>query len=215
MKRKLDYVSVVGFHLIQPLLDLVAKLEHLPAAEPNEVQAAPAENGYSCVVIVLTAVLLESALNRTRYVREDADATIHVANYFRKISPDQDLAHDVNEIFAIRDAIVHNHLWKAEINPVTMKFRSPPKRLPGYGGKRFEAVMDAKTRLSSRLKLNLFPSRISRRDAYIVFKTAVRTLEQLEKMDRRYFYVGPRPFNFHGLLVRLPEVLNCISSLDV
>jgi hypothetical protein len=198
-----EYVSVVGFHLIQPLLDLVEKLESLPAAEPNEVLTVPPENGYSCAVILFTTVLLASVLNRTRYVRDDASDT-HVADFFRKISPNQDLAHDVNEIFAIRDAIVHNHLWKAEIDPVTMKFTSPPELLPGYGeGKRFEAVMDPKTRLSRRLKLNLFPQRISRRDAYIVFKTVVRTLEQLEKMDGRYVH-----------LVRLPEVLNALTSLE-
>jgi hypothetical protein len=202
-ENSLEYVPVVGFHLIQPLLDLVEKLESLPAAEPNEVLTAPPENGYSCAVILFTTVLLASVLNRTRYVRDDASNT-HVADFFRKISPNQDLAHDVSEIFAIRDAIVHNHLWKAEIDPVTMKFTSTPELLPGYGeGKRFEAVMDPKTRLSRRLKLNLFPPRISRRDAYIVFKTAVRTLEQLEKMDRRYVY-----------LVRLPEVLNALSSLE-
>jgi hypothetical protein len=202
-QNSLEYVSVVGFHLIQPLLDLVKKLESLPAAEPNEVLTAAPENGYSCAAILFTTVLLASVLNRTRYVRDDASDT-HVADFFKKISPNQDLAHDVNEIFAIRDAIVHNHLWKAEIDPGTMKFTSPPELLPGYGeGKRFEAVMDPKTRLSRRLKLNLFPPRISRRDAYIVFKTAVRTLEQLEKMDRRYVR-----------LVRLPEVLNALSSLE-
>jgi hypothetical protein len=198
-----EYVSVVGYHLIQPLLDLVEKLESLPAAEPNEVLTVPPENGYSCAVILFTTILLASVLIRTRYVRDDASDT-HVADFFRKISPNQDLAHDVNEIFAIRDAIVHNHLWKGEIDPVTMKFTSPPELLPGYGeGKRFEAVMDPKTRLSRRLKLNLLPPRISRRDAYIVFKTAVRALEQLEKMDRRYVR-----------LARLPEVLNALTSLE-
>ena len=197
-----EYVSVVGFYLIQPLLDLVEKLRSLPSAEPNEALTVPFENGYSCAVILFTTVLLASVLVRTRYVRDDASDT-HVADFFSKISPNQDLAHDVNEIFAIRDAIVHNHLWKTEIDPDTMKFTSPPELLPGYGeGKRFEAVMDPKTRLSRRLKLNLFPSRISKRDAYIVVKTAVRTLEELEKMDRRYVR-----------LARLPEVVKALESL--
>jgi hypothetical protein len=184
-ESSLDYVSVVGPRLVQPVIDLIEKLESLSATEPNEVQSSPTENGCSCAVVVLSALVLESALNRTRYLRNDASEPPHVADYFKMISSDQDLALDVNEVFAIRDAIVHNHLWEAKIDPVAMKFISPPELLPGYGGKRFQGVMDGKTRLSR--KLNLFPSRICRRDAYIVFKTVGRALIALEKMDSNYF----------------------------
>jgi hypothetical protein len=206
-----DYVSVIGFSLIQPVIELVEKLESSAVVEPNEVHTGQGENGYSCAVVALTILLLESALNRTRYLRKDANSEgISVADYFSKISPDQNLARDVDEIFAARDAIVHNHLWEAKVNTVAMKFASPPKLLPGYGNTRLRRVMDPETRLSRRLKINLFPPRIWRRDAYVVFKTVGRTLATLEEMDRAYFYISVRHFRFRGHLVRLREVLNAL-----
>jgi hypothetical protein len=70
--------------------------------------------------------------------------------------------------------------------------------------------MDPKIQLSQRLKINLFPSRIYRRDAYVVFKTVGRTLATLEAMDRAYFYTSPQPFRFHGQLVGLHDMLNAL-----
>lgn len=156
--------------------------------------------------------MLESALNRTRCLRKDASEPTHVADYFKTISSDRDLAVDVNEVFAIRDAIVHNHIWKAKIDPVAMKFISPPELLPSYGRKRFLDVMDPKTRLSRKLTLNLFPSRICRGDAYIVAKTMGRALTALEEMDPNYFPIRFEHVLFQREFVRLPEVLNALSS---
>jgi hypothetical protein len=46
------------------------------------------------------------------------------------------------------------------------------------------------------LKINLFPPRIWRRDAYVVFKTVGRTLATLEEMDRAYFYISAQHSGF-------------------
>jgi hypothetical protein len=69
-----DYVSVIGFSLIQPVIELVEKLESSAVVEPNEVHTGQGENGYSCAAVALTILLLESALNRTRYLRKDANS---------------------------------------------------------------------------------------------------------------------------------------------
>lgn len=210
-ENSLDYVSVIGPRLIQPVIDLIEKLESLPATEPNDVQSSMPENGYSCAVVVLSAVVLESALNRTRYLRKDPPVPRHVSDYFKTISSDHDLTEEVNEVFAIRDALVHNHLWEAKIDQVEMTFISPAKLLPGYGNERFQKVMDPNTRLSRKLKLNLFPPRIYRNDSYIVFKTVGRALMALEEMDRNYFPIR-QPFRFHQKPVRFIEVLRALPA---
>ena len=145
-------------------------------------------------------------------ISSDQDPGAEVDEVFETISSDQDLAVDVNEVFAIRDAIVHNHIWKAKIDPVAMKFTSPPELLPCYGRKRFLDVMDPKTRLSRKLTLNLFPSRICRGDAYIVVKTMGRALTALDEMDPNYFPIRFENVLFRGEFVRLPEVLNALST---
>jgi hypothetical protein len=65
------YVSVIGFSLLEAMVDLVGRLEANPPIPPNEVQPSQLENGYSAGIIVLAAAVVESALNRTRYVRGD------------------------------------------------------------------------------------------------------------------------------------------------
>lgn len=208
------HVSVIGVSLIRPILTLVETLESQPPVEPNEVKTGDRENGYSCAIAALAGFLLESALNRTRYVRGEDGERISPAEYFAKISPDPELAADVEEVFAVRDAIVHNHLWKArtfwDANG-SLKFKEPPQLLKGYGDHRLRRVMNPTTRLSQRLELNLFPERIWRRDAYIILKTVGRALETLESMKREYFYISPIHFAFRGQDFCFHEILNALA----
>jgi hypothetical protein len=60
------FVSVVGAALIQPIFDLVEKLESMKPVLPNEVKTGQHENGYSLATIVLSVIVFESALNRNR-----------------------------------------------------------------------------------------------------------------------------------------------------
>jgi len=105
------YISVVGPALIEPLIDLIEKLERRPAVRPNEVQTAQRENGYSCAIVVLSVILFESALNRTAYVRGERG---NGPDYFMEISPDKNISTEIEEIFALRNVIAHNHLWEAK-----------------------------------------------------------------------------------------------------
>lgn len=205
------YVSVIGRALIEPMLQIVETLESRNAVQPNEVQANHWENGYSAAVIVLAVFLLESALNRTRYLRQEEPRKREGApEYFARISSDAELVADADEVFALRDVIVHNHLWEAIVfwdGKSGLRFKEPPTLLKGYGRKRLERVLDFQTRLSRRLHLNLFPTRIWRRDAYLVLKTVSRALEALETMRREYFYISQEHFKFRGQLLTLREVL--------
>ncbi len=208
-----NYVSVIAASLIRPILTLVETLEAQKPVVPNEVQTGLRENGYSCAITALTVFLLESALNRTRYVRRDK-AERDATKYFAKISEEWELTADVEELFAARDAIVHNHLWKARTfndNQGRKGFAAPPQLISGYGSARFRRVVNPANRLSRRLGLNLFPARIWRRDAYITLKTAGRVLKKLESMKREYFSVSDEQFEFRGQDLTLHEILDNLA----
>lgn len=208
-----NYVSVIAASLIRPILTLIETLEAQKPAVPNEVQTGLRENGYSCAITALTVFLLESALNRTRYVRGD-EAERDATKYFANISADSELAAEIEEVFAARDAIVHNHLWKAHTfndNQGCMRFAEPPQLINGYGNDRLRRVMNPATRLSRRLGLNLFPARIWRRDAYITLKTVGRALKMLESMKREYFYISAEQFEFCGQDLTLCEILDKLA----
>jgi hypothetical protein len=207
-------VSVLGANLVEPILVLIEKLEGTNFIEPNEVKALPQENGYSCAIVTLNALLLESAINRTKYIRHEISNEDSV-DYFAKLTSNSELAKDVDEIIAIRDAVAHNHLWEADVywdDNFKLTFSKSPKLLDGFGNKRLRRVIDSKTILSRRLKLNLFPLKISRNDAYTSLRVVERALEALEAKDRNYFTITNQYFKFRGDLHTLKRILDMLQT---
>lgn len=203
------YISVIGFNLIEPILELVKKLESACVAEPNEVQTGQHENGFSCGIVALSILLLESAINRTKYMRNDKGKS-DLKEYFLILSKDETLSNEIDEIIAVRDSIVHNHLWEANVfwdGEYSLKFSEPPKSIEGYGNGRRNRVMNGNTRLSHRLGLNLFPPRIWRRDAYIILGVVYAALATLENIDHNYFAITHRYFEFNGEWQTIGQIL--------
>jgi hypothetical protein len=200
------YLSTLNSRLIHPLLTLLNALEVAPHTIPNEVETGGVENGHAAAIVMLAAVLFEATINLTRYQKKEliTQKTRHPTDYFAKISLYPELAKDIEEVFAVRDAIAHNHLWDAQVGcdeNGTLKFTDTPSLVEGYGDKRRQQVLDPKSRCSWRLKLNLFPQRIGRRDAYVVLKTIVRALKTLEKGW------GDEPYEFQGQERTLSEII--------
>ncbi|HEY2802055.1 MAG TPA: hypothetical protein VGI85_15805 [Chthoniobacterales bacterium] len=190
MQTTHNYVSVLFVHLLQPIFDLFELLEQSNPKGPNEVQAGMLENGYAVSVVVISALVVESALNRTRYVRYELQRENAVDTLTRLGAVD--LAHDVEEVFVIRDAIAHNHLWAASVrwdDSIGMTLDTAEK-LPAYGDHKFNRVVDPKTRATRRLRLDAFPNRIHRATAVAVLKKTVEVLRCLEAIDRRYVYLS-------------------------
>jgi len=209
------YISVIATSFIETVVKLTEALESTDPKPPNEVKTTSRENGYSCGIIVMAALLLESALNRARHVRkEPVDRRTSVSDTFEKIVANPELAEQVQEIFTIRDVIVHNHLWTADVKwdeSLDLVFSSKPVLEEGYGNERFRKVLDSGTRLSSQLQLNLFPSRIWRRDAYKVLEVVTEALMSLEGIDRNYFYLSPQEFAFKGRLMSLQKIVDSLT----
>jgi hypothetical protein len=204
-------ISVAGFSLISPLLQLVETLETASPVEPNEVQTGGWENGYSAAIVVLSVLLLESAINRLRYFEKQEGRKPKPAEYFATISPTCELAKAVNEVFALRDVIVHSHVWDVRtrfIRGQGLTFVEPPKiRKNYYGDQRFTKVMDPESRLSRYLRFNFFPSRIWRHDAHIVLRTVKQVLMALDSVKPTYRGVHNFPCEFRGQDMSFYEVI--------
>jgi hypothetical protein len=215
MNNSLGTVSVLSVRLLEPTLELVTKLEATQHVEPNEVQAPPQENGYSCAIVTLNALLFESAINRVKYLRHEISNENQV-KYFAKVTSNADLAEEVDEMITVRDTIVHNHLWEAEVywdENHQLKFKSPPKLVEGFGNKRLRRVLNPKTRQSRKLNLNLYPLRIWRADAYTSLRVINRVLESLEDIDRNYFYITGQQFMYRGNTQTLKQVIETLPHL--
>jgi len=189
-KRDEGYVPVILASLLQPIADLFSQMDARGPRGPNEVQASGVENGYAASIIVLSIVVVESALNRTRYVRKEHERE-HPIDTLSRLGA-RDIADDAEELFVVRDAIAHNHLWDATFrwdDEVGMRLSSA-RRLPGYGDKKFERAVDPARRMTKRLGLDVFPTRVHRGTAVVVLKKCVEILQFLESLDRRYVYLS-------------------------
>jgi hypothetical protein len=195
-----DYVSAVFINLLQPIADLCDRMLRLPTSEPNEVQTSPRENGYAISIIALTAFLVEGACGRARYIsRQEWSSPVDT---LRNLGAN-DLAGKIEEIFVVRDAIAHSHLWKAKISREQndLRFKGKPVRLPGYGDRKFQRVVDLNSRTTRQLKLDVFPTRIHRRTAIIVLKECAKALKFLESKDRQFVYLTPQQVLFTGKFI--------------
>jgi hypothetical protein len=210
------YVSVIGLSLCRPLLRLLEDLEGLTTSPSTEVQASNPENGLSAAVVVLAVTLVESALNRTRYVRRNRPKRAESScNYFLRVTREIDLAAELEEAIAVRDAIVHNHIWWALVGDGPdghPKFWGRPRLRKGYGDGRFRRVRKRGTRVTRRLGLNLFPSRIDRRDARVAVKTVSKCLHALESKKREYFPIQDYHFEFGGKDLTFYKIADSLPS---
>jgi len=153
---------------------------------PNEVQASHNENGAAVAIIVLAVLSIDSALGRTRYVREE-NAREHAVKTLQRLNAGG-LADDIEELFVLRDAIAHNHLWEGSIlsDPEKGLRYSSVQKLPGYGDEKSARTVDEETRQTHRLHLDVVPRRMHRQTAVVVLRKCVEVLRFLQRKDLNY-----------------------------
>ena len=200
-----NYVSVISTALLQPIVTLLESLENLNPQKANDVQVSDLENGYAASICVLTVLLLESTINRARYVRKING--LNSIECFASLILDIELNEQLKELYVLRDVIAHNHIWLARINQDTMTFIDAV-RLPGYGDRKFLEVFDKSTRKTRKLGLNIFPTRIGLSDARTVLATASHILVTFENLDRSIIYISNKQVTYRGSRLTLQDLVN-------
>jgi|SRR5262245_59467563 len=201
--EEFDYITAVFSNFLQPIADLLDSLLSMRGG-PNEVQAAPMENGYAISVVSLTAFFFEGACGRARYFRGlDEEGKRWSAAETLRAFGETALADKIEEIFVVRHAIAHAHLWKAKIDEIDMRFTELPTRLPGYGDKNFDRIVDPSSRTTRKLKLDVFPPRIHRGTAITVLKECADALEFLESKHEEFLpIITQQTVRFRGKFPR-------------
>jgi hypothetical protein len=206
------YVSTIGFQLIQPMLDLIEELGDGNVGYPNEVQTSVWENGYSTAIIVLSALILESAANRVRYLRKEPGDK-PAPDYLRSLLGD-DLGARIDEVFVARDVVAHNHMWEGQIDDIdgVLRFCGDPVLVLGKRADRYRrSISTTAPRLTNILQLNLIPSRIWRDDVLKVVNLLEVVLETLEQMDASYYQTNNHAFTFRGEYVSIRTAVERIN----
>lgn len=211
----IKYNSFNTIALFYPLIHLLEKLESMEFKKPNEVQSNFIENGYACAIIVLGVTIFESAVTFVRVQRREDVKKPPAADYFRSLIKKREICIRVDEIVSVRDAIVHSRVYSTLVewdSDGKLKAVKPFRRYPRFGNTRLKRVR-TKNQITKKLKLNLVPTRINRRDMYLVLKTLDSALIELEllppgdKLIRNF----PLPTktgwmkNFHEIVEDLSE----------
>jgi hypothetical protein len=206
--KEIDYITAVFPNFLQPIADLCDHMLQLPSPEPNEVQTSVIENGYAISIISLTAFFFEGACGRARYFKGLVAVGIPALGHhqWKRCSAagtlrefgETALAEKVEEIFVVRHAIAHAHLWKAKVDEIEMRFIEQPTRLPGYGDNNFDRIVDPDSRTTRKLKLDVFPTRIHRGTAIIVLKECAKALESLESKHEEFLPLLHRTVRLKG-----------------
>ena len=202
-----NYVSIIGVNYLHPICTLLEELDSLSLWPPNQVQASNVENGYSVAIIALTVFLLESFINRNRYdVQKNAfPKRIDPLKFVRTTYPNSCLVDKLEELFVVRDVIVHNHVWEALFNTTGEEMELIIADLrKGYGDKKFNRVINLTNRKTRQLGINLFPTRICREDVKIVLKNA----KEFFLFLKNYAYVLNWPIKFQCETKSFSEVID-------
>ena len=211
-------VSVLAAKFAQPIADLSSRLVTHVYLKPDRVSATFRECGYSASALILVAAMVESAVQRDKYI----DATLakqhmsqrSVADYLHERLGYRRFRR-VEELFETRNAIAHNHIW--EIDYTWNESRREHK----------ESKVVAKShRLKTRIprtariprtpivRFNLQPSRIDRTDLIKALTVATDVLEFLAKhgtnpvnIARHSVAFGKRRIQFGDLVAEIQHEL--------
>lgn len=206
-------VSILGSGYLQPIADLADRSLRWPATKRNAVKAMYYDNIYSTSIILLLAATVESFAVRLRYLSPPLPkgTNLTVANYFKHVFPGFRLNKALTEVFVLRDAIFHNHLWEVEFTWLPMTLKSATL-VPHKEDSKFRAVIDTKNRRTRNLRLHLVPTRVDRRDALKALDVVWKTLLFLEKQDRSICYVSAHNVPFRGRMRPFTEVRDALAN---
>ncbi len=179
-ESRANYISVFGGALVEPVATLLDRLFATPHPGTTDVQTGARENGYAISTCLLLVVMLESFIARARMITEKTSLrqTRQPLTFLRSAYPQCPFLGDVDELFVIRDAIAHNHIWHVQL--ATGRGRQM-KVLQRYldtasGDHKWQAAVDPDTGTTRSLKLKVQPTMIDRYDVAVVLDTVLATL---------------------------------------
>jgi hypothetical protein len=184
-----------------------------PSSKRNAVGAGYYDNIYSASVVLLMVAALESFSSRLRYFKgvPTPKANMTVAQYIKHVFRDFRLSKAVTEVFVLRDALFHNHLWVLQSSWRPTRLHSATL-VSHREDRKYRSAVNSKTRRTRTLRLHIVPTQVDRRDALKVIDTVWKALLFIEGKDRRYCYVSDHNVAFQGQMQSFTNVRNALAN---
>lgn len=113
------------------------------------------------------------------------------------------------DVYVLRDAIFHNHLWEIEYSwsDSSAVVLHGATRDPSSGDPKYSARVNPNTRRTKTLRLSIVPTRVDRSDARKVFEAIWKTLLFLESKNRNQCYVSHQRVRYRGKTVLFGDLM--------
>lgn len=213
-------VTVVAGGLQQPIADLVERLAALQVKSLRDI-VGESENGYCASVLMLSVLVFESLIARASHLRKMRTtmerSELSALKHLLVLDPafPADLMKDLTEIYVLRDALAHAHLWFEEIELSERGSLDVTSRslASGYGDPKHRAHVERSTGRTRRLNLGATPTSIGLLEAAVAMKALGEGIARLVHIDalesaaseRRIKYQGQR-VQFWGLAKELERM---------
>lgn len=194
-KRGETYISCLASNFKQPIADLVDRL--LKIQLPDRVDDPPRtpEVDYATTLVVLLVLTFEAWASRARFfdgTRRTIREKKSVLPWLRSLADPklEPIVKSLHEIYFLRDAIVHNHIWtysqsvsrgRAQYSnfDLDLSWQSESRKVNNMVSGRLPLQTLPR---SKRLNLTVVPSFVGRRDVAIVFKVVKDALKLLDAL---------------------------------
>ncbi len=183
-ERLEEIISIIGSQYYTPIAELIDHWVARPSVRRDSVGSQFYSGGYAVAVTVLLVAALESFVARDRHFSKRQPIKKHVAvpEYMKEIYRYRGYKR-LSELFVVRDAIVHSHVW-------VIKYTFPraggrrflsAERKDWSGNDRLEQRLNTKTYRTRLLRFNAIPSRMDGTDVVKAFDVVFDALRFLEK----------------------------------
>jgi hypothetical protein len=229
-KNNQEYTSDIGSGYLHPISSLLEKLNSLEVAAPNEVKVSTLEFSYSAAVILLAVVFVESITNTAqkfcqppksgRFLPpvEYLDEAYIKPPYSEEVLKEaSELKEELKEAIAVRHAIAHSHIWTTQFynddeNQGELKLDSTNIE-QGSGSKEYrERIEKTGATRTSKLKINLIPTKLCRKDVKILLQSVLRFLQFLEQHNSKLLGILNRPVEHCGQLTLFTDLVENIKT---
>jgi hypothetical protein len=212
---KATIVSVIGSQYFQPIADLLEALLKRSPAKSDAVGAGYYEGAYVVSIVLLLVAAVESMAARDRYFNKKTPAKkrLAVPEYMKEMYRYRGFAR-LSELYVIRDAIFHNHVWVLDYLIYESGHRqlTAANRISWSGDNRLKQRLNPRTRRTKLLRLNAIPSRMDRKDLLEIFKVAISALTFLNRRGANPVDVLRVQVRFQGKSIPFSELRDKVAN---
>ncbi len=214
--------EVVGYYLLQPLTTLLEGLRYADPTIPHFHTPVTLVSGYAAAAVPLTLTVVESFSYSAQYLLDSALSPKSPVSFVRSKYPQSRFAQELPELFAVRHAISHGHMWRRDLSVTPGQGVEYGKfeMHDGFGHKSsFFPFIDLATQRTKSLGINIIPTRLGVVDAAIVTRVAMEFLTfldeevstELGRDTQSVINIANQLVVFGGRLMRFPEVVAAIQ----